>query len=223
MTILDHTDNLRIAQPESDERFEELMALNRMAAGLWWLYQMVLDWERILSVEAQEDDVQLAIVGGILENKPMEVLSCAFQWYAVSACSYARLVSWLATGGSKSTRDYILKVMPTIYAYRNKIAAHLALTDPRGDNEADLETSLMTQVIYSRGRLCAGSLTPILNPGENEITVSRDLSWSLTLAHQRLAPRYWPDGPPAANQSIRVPPGKSTFNVSFPDLLRQGT
>lgn len=218
MTVLDHTDNLRIAQPESDERFEELMALHRMAAGLWWLYQMVLDWERILSVEAQADDVQLAIVGGILENKPMEVLSCAFQWYAVSVCSYARLVGWLATGDSKSARDYIQKVMPRVYNYRNKIAAHFALTDPRNDNEADLEASIMTQVIYYGGRLCAGSLTPILGPGENEISVSRELSWSLTMAHQRLTPRYWPDGPPAAYQSIRVPPGTSTFNVSFPDL-----
>ena len=199
------------------------MALNRMATGLWWLYQMVLDWEKILSREAQKDDVQLAIAGGILENKPMEVLSCAFQWYAVSACSYARLVGWLATDDTQSSINYIQRVMPRIYGFRNKVAAHLALTDPRNDNEADLETSAMTQVIYCQARLCAGALTPILNPGEHEITVSRDISWSLTLAHQKLTPRYWPDGPPAAYQSIRVPPGTSTFNVALPDLQGQGT
>ena len=220
---LDHIDNLRIAQLESDERFEELMALHRIGAGLWWLYGMVLDHERILLAESQVDDVQLAVVGGILENQPMEVLSCAFQWYAVSVCSYARLVGWLTTGDSSKARDYIQKVMPRIYGFRNKVAAHLALTDPRNDNEADLETSVMTQVIYCQGRLCAGALTPILNPGEHEISVSRDISWSLTLAHQKLTPRYWPDGPPAAYQSIRVPPGTSTFNVSLPDLQGQGT
>ncbi len=194
------------------------MALNRIGAGLWWIYQMVLDWERILVSEARAEDIQLAIVGGILENKPMEVLSCTFQWYAVSACSYARLVGWLKTGDPDAAREYTQSVMPRTFSFRNKIAAHLALTDPRNDNEADLRTSVMTQIIYYQGRLCAGSLSPILNPGGKETAASRDLSWSLTLTHERLSARYWPDGPPAAYQAIRVPPGTSTFSVSPPSL-----
>ena len=113
--------------------------------------------------------------------------------------------------------------MPRISSYRNKIAAHFALTDPRNDNEADVAASVMTQIIYSRGRIFAVLLTPVLNTNGAEITFSSDLSWSLTVAHQRLTLRFWPDGPPTAGQSIRVPPGTTTLKVDWSILVGGGT
>ena len=81
----------------------------------------------------------------------------------------------------------------------------------------------MTQIIYCMGKIFAASLTPVLNTNGTEITVSHDLSWSLTVAHQRLIPRYWPDGPPKALQSIPIPPGTTTFNVDWSALVEGGT
>ena len=221
--ILDRIENLQLTDEGENRHYEELMALNRIGAGLWWLYRFVGDWESKLQQEAASDDIQLAIAGGILENKPLELLSCAFQWYAISACSYSQLVGWLATKDPESAKLYVRNVMPRISSYRNKIAAHFALTDPRNDNEADVAASVMTQIIYCRGRIFAASLTPVLNTNGAEITVSSDLSWSLTVAHQRLTPRYWPDGPPTAVQSIRVPPGTTTLKVDWSTLVGGGT
>ena len=111
--------------------------------------------------------------------------------------------------------------MPRILNYRNKIAAHYAIVEPRGDdNEADLLTSIMTQIVYARGRLCAAALLPRLSGKEKEITVSKDYSWSLTLAHERLVNRYWPDGEPKSFQSLKIPAGETVkFNVSWSDLM----
>jgi hypothetical protein len=152
----------------------------------------------------------------------MGLLSCAFQWYAVSACNYAQLVGWLATRNPDLAKEYVKRVMPRLLLYRNKVAAHFAIVDPRRDNEADLAASVMTHIVYAQGRLCAAALTPVLSKGGSEIVASRDLSWSLTLAHERLTPRYWPEGPPKAFQSLRVPPGTVTLNLSWSDLLGDG-
>ena len=222
--VLDHIEGLQIQESEADHHFDELMALSRLGEGLWWLYREVIDWERKLRREAAPEDVRIAISGGILADKPMGILSCAFQWYAVSACNYAQLAGWLATKDTKSAKEYVRKVMPRIRNYRNKVAAHFALTAPyASDNPADLAASVMTHIVYLDGRLCAASLSPMLDNGESKIVANHDLSWSLTIAHERLMPRYWPDGPPTSYQSIRVPPGTTTLKVSWSDLVGNGT
>jgi hypothetical protein len=196
------------------------MALARLGEGLAWLYRTVQDLERKAQIDAQPEDVKLAIAGGILDQQPLGFLSCAFQWYAVSACNYAQLAGWLALKDSVAAKAYVRRVMPRVVQDRNKVAAHLAITDPRRDNEADLAASAMTQVVYAQGRLCAAALTPVLRNGEQEIGVTRDMGWSLTLAHERLVPRYWPSGPPRAYQALRVPPQTTiTVNISWSDLL----
>ena len=117
------------------------------------------------------------------------------------------VVGWLVYQDTGQAKAYVKSVMPRLLNYRHKVAAHLAITDPRKDNEADLIASVMTHIIYVRGRFCAASLTPIVKNNNNEIKVSKDISWSLTLAHERLVKRYWPDGEPKSYQSIKVPAG----------------
>ena len=117
-------------------------------------------------------------------------------------------------------KQYVARVMPRVVQYRNKVAAHFAITEPRRDNEADLAASVMTQVVYAKGRLCAAALTPVLGTGPQEVNVTRDVSWSLTLTHERLVPRYWPSGPPRGYQALLVPPQTTiSFNFSWTDLV----
>jgi len=221
--ILDHVDYLELSQVEAEQHFDAQMALARLGEGLSWLYRTVGELESQARAEAAGEDVRLAVVGGILDNKPMGLLSCAFQWYAVSACNYAQLVGWLATRNPDSAKKYMKGVMPRLSQYRNKVAAHFAVADPRTDNEADLAASVMTHIVYAQGRFCAAALTPVVKRGKSEITVSSDLSWSLTLAHERLIPRYWPEGTPRASQALRVPPGTTPLNISWSDLVGDGT
>ena len=63
---MDRIDNLQLTDEDTNEQYEELMVLNRIGAGLWWLYRFVRDWESKLKREAASDDIQLAIAGGIL-------------------------------------------------------------------------------------------------------------------------------------------------------------
>jgi hypothetical protein len=221
--VLDHLEHVELSEEEVDRHFDARMALARLGEGLFWLYRTVGELEREARAEAAREAVTLAVAGGILDNKPMGLLSCAFQWYAVSACNYAQLVGWLATRNPESAKAYVKKVMPRLAQYRNKVAAHFAIADPRRDNEADLAASVMTHVVYAHGRLCAAALTPAVSAGATEIVASRDLSWSLTLAHEQLLPRYWPDGPPKAFQALKVPPGTTTVNMSWSDLVGDGT
>jgi len=217
--ILDFIDKLELPDDDEGNHFDARMALARLGEGLFWIHQEVLKIEMDLQRKAAKDDIQLAIAGGILEDKPFGLLSCAFQWYAVSACNYAQLVGWLATHDTDSSKNYVRKVMPRLLNYRNKVAAHFAITDPLRDNEADLAASVMTHIVYVRGRLCAAALTPIIKNEGQEITVSKDISWSLTLAHERLVPRFWKNGKPKSFQAIKVPPGETKINISWADLL----
>ena len=217
--ILDFIYKLELPDNETENHYDARMALARLGEGLFWIHQEVTKIELELRKEAAKDDIQLAIAGGILENKPFGLLSCAFQWYAVSACNYAQLIGWLATRDTDLAKKYVKKVMPKLLSYRNKVAAHFAITDPLRDNEADLAASVMTHIIYVRGRLCAAALTPTVKTNGQEITVSRDISWSLSLAHERLAPRFWANGKPKSYQSLKAPPGETKINISWADLL----
>jgi hypothetical protein len=90
--ILDFKENLQIPDQEVEHHYDAQMALARLGKGLYWLYGEVLKIEQEIRNEAQKDDIQLAVVGGFLDKKPLGILSYAFQWYAVSACNYAQLV-----------------------------------------------------------------------------------------------------------------------------------
>ncbi len=221
--ILDHLEGLELSDEEADEHYDARMALARLGEGLSWLNGEVAQVELRARSEAAKDDVRVALVGGVLEGLPLGLLSCAFQWYAVSACNYAQLVGWLTIRNTQSAKEYVKKVRPRLMKYRNKVAAHFAVTDPRRDNEADLAASVMTHVVYLHGRLCAAALSLVVKNEGQEITATEDLSWSLTLAHKRLTPRYWPDGPPKAYQALRLPPGETKLNISWSDLLGDGT
>ena len=218
--ILDYTDHLELDVSQEMAHHHSLMALGRLAEGLSWLSREVAAIEREGQAEAAPDNTLIAIVGGILDNKPLGLLSCAFQWYAVSACNYAQLVGFLATQDPAAAKEYVKRVMPRLARYRNKVAAHYALANPSRDNEADLAASVMTQVVYVHGRLCAAALTPVLSSAGQEIRVTKDISWSLTLAHQRLTRRYWPSGLPPHSQALPVGPRATiAINVSWSDIL----
>jgi hypothetical protein len=219
--ILDYIDNLSLSETEEENHYDALMALARLGEGLFWINKQIAQYENEIRKEAEKDDIQLAMVGGVLENKPLGIMSCAFQWYAISACNYAQLIGWLITKNTEASKTYIRKVMPRLLNFRNKVAAHMAITNPYpDDNEADLAASVKTQIIYVKGRLFGAAFTPIIIKQNELIKINKDISWSLTLAHERLKLRYWPNAEPKSYQSIQVPPGETKFKISWSDLTQ---
>jgi hypothetical protein len=219
--IVDYLENLEIPDKEIERYFDARMALARLGEGLFWINREITKIELSITEEAKISDTKIAVVGGFLDNYPLGLVSCAFQWYAVSACNYAQLVGWLVTHDTIYAKEYVNRVMPRLLTYRNKVAAHFAITEPRNDNEADIASSVMTQIIFIFGRLFSTAFTPVVVTSGHEIHVSKDISWSLTLAHERLTPRYWPNGEPKNHQDFQIPPGKTTMNISWSDLTNE--
>lgn len=206
--ILDYIDKLEFISENEDYLFDAQMSLARLSQGLFWLYNSVAEAEQHVRNEALKDNTLICVVNGIIKEIPTEWLSCAFQWYAVSLHNYVSLVGWLISKDTRFVKDYTRKVLPIITEYRNKVAAHFAITDPRGDNEADLIASIMTNIIYAHGYLRAGAMSEIVTDEKgNEVKVSNKTSWSLTKTHEKLIPRYWIDGPLKASQSIKLSAG----------------
>ena len=203
--IIDYLDNLSFEE-KKDYEFDARMTLAKISNGLFWLYVNVLKIERQVRAILNKENVLISLVNGPLENVPLDWLSCAFQWYAVSAYNYVRLVGWLALKDNISINNYINRVIPRLKNYRHKVAAHFALTAPRkGDNMADLLSSVMTNVIYAHGYLRAGAISEILyDENGKEIKQKTKTSWSLTKTHENLIPRYWPNGPDKFFPSIKI-------------------
>jgi len=134
------------------------------------------------------------------------LIPCAFNWFAVTLVNYLRLVGliellqargWqaahLANPANRSAikkhcGDYVREVVPDIYKWRNKVAAHFAATDPFGDdNQATLEMSIMNSIAYEHPRYVVGAMIYGVNGVESELP-----QWSVTETFERIAPRLFP-------------------------------
>ena len=217
--ILDHIDKLEIPESSEDYIFDAQMTLARLSQGLFWIYNEVGAEEKLVRLEAAKDNTLICIVNGVLENVPIWITN-AFQWYAVSIHNYSRLVGWITTKDSEFAKKYSKKLLPRVSVYRNKVAAHFAITDPwKNDNDADLKSSIMTNIAYAHGYLLAGALSEILTDEEgNEIKSKNETSWSLTKTHEKLIPRFWPNGPLETHQSIKLSAGATRkFKLDWKD------
>ena len=206
--ILDHIDNLTFDPGDQDYLYEAQMTLGRLSRGLFWLNDAVTAAELQSRIAAQRENVLVGVVEGVLKDLPIEWLSCAFQWYAVSLYNYVRLAGWLATRDKKKAIDYVHRVIPKVATYRHKIAAHFAITYPKGDNDADLVSSLMTGIVFAHGYLRAGAVSEIVKDASgNDVESVNKTSWSMTKTHGKMTARFWPNGPLPAHSSIRIGPG----------------
>jgi len=217
--IIDYIDKLEFTADNEDYLFDAQMTLARLSQGLFWLYNSVVQAEGFVREKAAKDNSSIVFEDWVINNVHSDWLSCAFQWYTVSAYNYVRLVGWLATKDPGFTSLYVQRVIPKVTNYRHKVAAHFAITDPRNDNEADLISSINTNIIYAYGYLRAGAMSEIITDEKgNDLEVSKTISWSLTKTHDALIPRFWPNGPLKAFQSFQISPGsKRKFKFDWED------
>lgn len=136
-------------------------------------------------------------------------LTSYFNWFALSLTNYLRLVAlidivntrkWDTRQISKNAEDvklhcahYTKGIVPEVVEWRNKIAAHPALTDPRRDNIALLEYSVMDNLAFMNPYFTAGAIQWGTEGHETNIP-----TWALTEVFERLVPRFWP--------GARIPP-----------------
>lgn len=199
---LDYAESLTLSHQDAARAGNELAACHSLAVGLVYLSVQVARAEDLIADRLGWKPGDVVSVFGrhpAFEGLSQGLLSSYFLWYAVSVCNYARLASWLThRADSREAMQYVRRVVPAeVVEYRNKVAAHFALVDPRPeDTEADLQASVVLPITFLNGRLVARGFR-IAMSHEGRGGTSADLMWSVTDLHERLSERYrWHTPPP---------------------------
>ena len=194
MRVIDYIDNLKLLDEQEERQFNELRSLDYLATGLRFLYERVQTVEDEVINRVQKKK-QVIIFGDAPEMQGInqDLVACAFQWYAVTACNYVKMVGWLANSGDSSKeREYMQSVLPQVYLWRHKVAAHFAVIDPqRDDNAADLTMSVMFPISFENDAFYTGLFTLMTSKGGKKCRSRQDMRWSLIHTHCDLIPRYW--------------------------------
>ena len=187
---MDHVENLELLDEDAEQHFNELRSLHRLRIGLSYLdYQVQkIEAEARERLNAKDNVVHSFGNDPRLEGIPQDLVACAFDWYSVTACTFVRLVGWLVNGGNTVRADeYLRRVLPEVSVWRNKVGAHLALTDPRKeDTPLDLARSVMFPLSFFEDAFYADALLVFGSPTRPH------RKWSLTHTHRQLSSRYWP-------------------------------
>lgn len=195
--VLDHQTKIGVEAPEPEFRIN-YRAIPSSIAGLHHLG---------LLVRQQENQFASSRKGAFgFSSRFDPLVGCAFNWFAISLISYLRLVSLLGLKaergwsnsdlGTPENRQeikdrgdaYVSGVAPNVYRWRNKVAAHFAMTDPRADDNAlTLQLSIMDMVAFRSPYFYVGAVQ--LRQGSHQSDLP---AWSLTQTFEELAPRFWP-------------------------------
>ena len=155
MTTVDHTNKISI-----DEALfgNEVLTLSKFSSGLRFLYDTMIKFENDASQFIKSGGKEAAFSVGwtndssIIDNS---LLIPLFHWFSISIINYTRLVGFLSgiASGAFSRQDledqtkfefikrhcgtYVdsISELCAVKVWRNKIAAHFAITDPRKNDE----------------------------------------------------------------------------------------
>lgn len=199
--LLDHIDGIEITDTQAQQYHNELSALSMLAQGLFFLAKNLKKFEDIVNARIdpvfRENGEMFGISWGAnnpdFDGIPTVLISSWFNWYSISACSYAEIIGGLVYGyDSKDKTEYVARILPETKIWRDKVGAHFSFVKIRNfDNSADREVSKIWHPAFSEGRFFIGSLELLIGT-ENSPDRSRPMRWSLTQVHEGLISRYWP-------------------------------
>jgi len=174
-----------------------LRTANVLANGLNFLYASIKKTEKEVLrkiTDTHGSQIRIVSVGKTPEMTavPLELVECAFRWYAVSLCDFVRCATVLGRLISKNDREvYAKKILKGIQAYRDKVGAHTAgLTQNRNDNQAERSFTPCIQVSWASDRFAAGEYQMIVRRGNVVSNTSSLEPWRLTEVHEQLCERY---------------------------------
>lgn len=194
-TILDHIANFSVSGDVFSKPANEYWALICLKKGLRFLNHQVAKCEENVKQQYDPSQIKLTCFGNdpLLAEIPQTLLTCAFHWYAISACQYVRTVGMIKYKKNSCVNGYIREVIPEVLSFRNKVAAHFAWTksDSR-DNKAERMISIMPQLTFENDSFFVGSFK-LTSRRSGEKTNSEAIKpWSVTKTHECLCRRYWP-------------------------------
>jgi hypothetical protein len=200
VTVLDHIDNIVVPGNVFAEPANEYWALAWLHQGMEVLYQQVRHCDETVRQQVNpHGNVRIVCSGNFpgLPPVPQGLLTCAFHWYAISACQYVRTVGAIAYRQDNARplpQDYAKTVIPEIVAFRDKVAAHFAwCTANKRDNAAERLASILPSLTFAGDCFQIGGYTVHLRQGGKASSSTKIQPWSLSKVHERLRQRYWPE------------------------------
>ena len=194
-TVMDHINKISVPGDMFSRPANEYWELICLKEGLNFLNNQVAKCEENVKQRYDASKGNLTCFGNdpLLAGIPQTLLTCAFHWYAISACQYVRTVGMIAYTDVRKVNSYIREVIPDVLSFRDKVAAHYAWTKRHSnDNKAERMISIMPQITMQNGYFFAGSWK-LTCKSSGETTNSEAIkSWSITKIHECLCNRYWP-------------------------------
>lgn len=217
--VVDRVKNVIV---HASEVGNELPTLGYLQAGLEDLYQKTRVFEYYLHKYENESGRRNLQGWGLdmlnLPSNGARLIPCYFHWFGTSMINYARLAGFLhgitshafdrsdleSTAGCEKIKthcnNYIkgIRELEAVRYWRNKIAAHFAITDPKTtgrdpDNLALLNLSTVFPVGFSGGRFIVGQVGHS-HLDKSGTAFSANLPpWSLTCVYEALTPRFFSD------------------------------
>ncbi len=199
VTILDYIDRISVPNNVFEPPANEYWALTCLRQGMDLLYCQARKCDEIMRLQVNpRGDLNYFGMGNLPEMRavPTPLLTCAFHWYAISACQYARTVGAIACR-QDATRPrsphYVAAVMPDVLAFRDKVAAHFAWsTQNSKDNDAERLASILPALTFVDDSFHVGAFSVGLQSGGKESSSRSIAPWSICKVHERLRARYWP-------------------------------
>lgn len=199
-TVLDYINNITVPGKVFVQPANEYWALLCLRHGLEYLYKQAARCDEIVEQQLNPDgNLRVAIIGNhpALARVNQGLLTCAFHWYAVSACQYVQTVGAIAYRQDKTRpmpKDYTEAIIPEVLVFRNKVAAHFAWSSQNKRNDdAEQFTSIIPPLAFDDDSFHVGTFSTTI---QSEEKVSRDETtqpWSICKVHERLRMRYWPE------------------------------
>lgn len=187
---------IHLNETEMSKHSNALRTARVLAVGLAQLFRSVQEAEALAMsrcADANGPDVREFAFGNLpeLSDVPMDLVECTFRWYAVTACDFVRMATWIAQFDDDARKAYADDVLGALQAFRDKVGAHTAgATQNRRDNIAEQKMSSICQISWCGDRFEAAMLTLSVQQATKLFDSSALRAWSLTEFHLKLCQRY---------------------------------
>ncbi|MDO1450837.1 hypothetical protein Q0590_31475 [Rhodocytophaga aerolata] len=211
-------DNVLNIEVDRNKYVNETNALISLVHGLILIYNSIRPHELKIQPASERSNVY---IWGAHEHIPEELyntLPSLFYWFSISIMNYARLAGFIvgketgkisqadlsisltdietkkAHNNIKETcNEYIKSIVELneVDIWRNKVAAHFALTFPHKDNLPTMLSSILYPVAFDNGRFRTGT-TIMTMSDPNSSHESNIPLWSVTELFEALKERFWP-------------------------------
>ena len=202
VTILDHVDDIEVPGNVFNEPANEYWALVSLHQGMEFLYRQATEYDEVARRAMNPSGKSRVFAFGNVpefSKIPQGLLTCAFHWYAISACQYVRTVGAIAYRQDQARPkplDYLNKIIPEVSVFRDKIAAHYAWnTKNQKDNEAERLASIMPPLVFQDDSFVVGGYTVSVSRHGVASDSSNIKPWSIRNTHEQLERRYCLDSP----------------------------